>query len=59
MILLVKEEHDKLWEITKTAIKAIVPADQWPASEQRLNGFKAAYGTVGPFFLALPSPYFH
>lgn len=49
VILLVKEEHDKLWEIVKDVIKAIVPADAWPASEQRLNGFKAGYGTVCDF----------
>ncbi|KAL5322299.1 hypothetical protein ACEPPN_010271 [Leptodophora sp. 'Broadleaf-Isolate-01'] len=46
VVLLVKEEHDKLWEITKETLKAIVSAEQWTATEQRLNGFKAAYGTV-------------
>ncbi|KAG9230416.1 Nitroreductase-like protein [Amylocarpus encephaloides] len=46
IVLLVKEEHDKLWEITKEILKAIVPADGWAATEGRLNGFKAAYGTV-------------
>ncbi|KAH7416744.1 Nitroreductase-like protein [Cadophora sp. MPI-SDFR-AT-0126] len=46
VVLLVKEEHDKLWEIAKETLKAIVPAEQYPATEQRLNGFKAGYGTV-------------
>ncbi|PVH79022.1 Nitroreductase [Cadophora sp. DSE1049] len=46
VVLLVKEEHDKLWEIAKEALKAIVPAEQYPSTEQRLNGFKAGYGTV-------------
>ncbi|KAG4432065.1 hypothetical protein IFR05_012460 [Cadophora sp. M221] len=46
VVLLVKEEHDKLWEITKETLKAIVSAEQWTATEQRLNGFKAGYGTV-------------
>lgn len=65
VVLLVKEEHDKLWEITKETLKAIVSAEQWTATEQRLNGFKAAYGTVSisysysyflnlSFFLGLP-----
>ena len=50
IILLVKEEHDKLWEITKEVLKAIVPADAYTATEQKLNGFKAGYGTVrAPF----------
>ncbi|KAH7348862.1 Nitroreductase-like protein [Rhexocercosporidium sp. MPI-PUGE-AT-0058] len=46
VVLLVKEEHDKLWEITKDTLKAIVSKDQWTATEQKLNGFKAGYGTV-------------
>ncbi|RDL37403.1 putative nitroreductase family protein [Venustampulla echinocandica] len=46
VILLVKEEHDKLWEITKTVLKGIVSEEQWTATEQKLNMFKAAYGTV-------------
>ncbi|KAK6580083.1 hypothetical protein PZA11_007105 [Diplocarpon coronariae] len=45
-VLLVKEEHDKLWEIVKSVIKAVVPAEAWESSEKRLNGFKAGYGTI-------------
>lgn len=45
-ILLVKGEHDKLWDITKTVLKGIVPEDKWAGTEQRLNGFQGAYGTV-------------
>jgi hypothetical protein len=46
VILLVKEEHEKLWEITKEVLKGVVPAENFPATEQRLNGFKGGYGTV-------------
>ncbi|KAL2064610.1 hypothetical protein VTL71DRAFT_3747 [Oculimacula yallundae] len=46
VVLLVKEEHNKLWEITKGILQAIVPKEQWAGTEQKLNGFKAAYGTV-------------
>jgi predicted oxidoreductase (fatty acid repression mutant protein) len=46
VVLLVKEEHTKLWEIAKEILKSIVPADHYPATEQRLNGFQAGYGTV-------------
>ena len=54
IVLLVKEEHNKLWDIAKETLKAIVPAEQYPATETRLNGFQAAYGTV--CFLVPPSP---
>ncbi|KUJ07173.1 Nitroreductase [Mollisia scopiformis] len=46
VVVLFGGEHDKLWGFAKEAIKAIVPADAWPASEQRLNGFLGGYGTV-------------
>ena len=48
VILLVKEEHNKLWEITKEVLKGIVPAEAYKATEAKLNGFKAGYGTVSP-----------
>ncbi|BGP37006.1 Putative nitroreductase [Rhodotorula kratochvilovae] len=45
-VVLLGAHHDKLWNIAKAQIKAIVPAENWPASEQRLNGFQNGYGTV-------------
>ena len=50
-ILLVKGEHDKLWDIAKDALKAVVPADQYAATEQKLNMFQGAYGTVSSNFI--------
>ncbi|GAA5912277.1 hypothetical protein JCM5296_000486 [Sporobolomyces johnsonii] len=46
VVVLLGKHHDKLWDFAKAQIKAIVPEDAWPASEQRLNGFQGAYGTV-------------
>lgn len=46
VILLVKQEHIKLWEITKEAVQGVAPAKQWPTIETKLNGFQKAYGTV-------------
>ncbi|KAH8594907.1 Nitroreductase-like protein [Bisporella sp. PMI_857] len=45
-VLLLKDEHDKFWDFVKTAIKAVVPAEQWAKSEERLNGFRGAYGSI-------------
>ena len=58
-ILLVKEEHDKLWDIAKTVLKGIVPEDQWAGTEGRLNGFQAAYGTVSFPFNSFPNPHLY
>lgn len=50
VILLLGEEHDRLWEITKESFKQILSAERFPATEKKLDGFKAGYGTVGcPF----------
>lgn len=45
-VVLFGEEHDKLWDIVSDTLRAIVPADQFGATEQRLSGFKGGYGTV-------------
>ncbi|RDW59790.1 hypothetical protein BP6252_12877 [Coleophoma cylindrospora] len=46
IMLLVKGEHDKLWDITKEVLKGVVPAEAYPKTEERLNMFQGAYGTV-------------
>ena len=52
VVLLVKDEHKKLWDFAKEALKAIVPAEAYPATEQKLNGFQAGYGTVSSYLLS-------
>lgn len=47
VVVLLGDEHKKLWStIVKPAVKAVAPEEQWPASEKRLSGFEAGYGTV-------------
>lgn len=46
LVVLLKGEHEKFWDITKDVLKPQVPADAFPATEAKLNGFRAAYGTV-------------
>ncbi|RMZ91783.1 hypothetical protein DV736_g967, partial [Chaetothyriales sp. CBS 134916] len=46
-LILLGTEHKKLWEeVVKPAVKAVAPPEAWEASENRLSGFAAAYGTV-------------
>lgn len=56
MVVLLKDEHDKFWDTTKGILKAIVPEDSWSHTEQRINGFRAGYGTVSVSSLHQPSP---
>ncbi len=46
VVLLVKQEHVKLWDIVKEAVKGVAPAEQWSNTETKLKGFQDAYGTV-------------
>ncbi len=46
VVLLLEKQHDKLWDITKEALRKIVPADQFSGTEDKINSFKNGYGTV-------------
>ncbi|RXZ82680.1 nitroreductase family protein [Paenibacillaceae bacterium] len=46
VVVLLGEQHDKLWDLTTDILKAIVPADQFESTAQRMNGFRSGYGTV-------------
>jgi len=46
VVLLLEKHHDKLWNITKEALRKIVPADQFNSTEDKINSFRNGYGTV-------------
>ena len=46
LVLLLGEQHNKLWDITSNVLKAVVPADQFSSTQQKLDGFRNGYGTV-------------
>jgi len=47
VVLLLGENHKKLWNITKDVLRKIVPAEAFPATEGKIDGaFAAGYGTV-------------
>ncbi|TCS81855.1 nitroreductase family protein [Pectinatus cerevisiiphilus] len=39
-------DHDKIWQITKDALQKIVPEKNFAATEEKINSFAAAYGTI-------------
>lgn len=45
-VILLGEHHDKLWDLTKETLRKIVPEDQFAPTEERMNSFHSAYGTV-------------
>lgn len=46
-VVLLGEQHRRLWEITKETLKAIVPESAYPTTEDKINkSFASGYGTV-------------
>ncbi|KAK9366406.1 Nitroreductase-like protein [Lipomyces kononenkoae] len=46
LVVLLKKDHEKLWDIAKETLKAILPAEAFAATNQKLNGFQSGYGTI-------------
>lgn len=46
VILLIGEQHNKLWDIAKEALKKVVPAANFAATEEKIDSFKNGYGSV-------------
>lgn len=44
--ILLGKEHDKLWNIAKEALRKVVPADSFQQTEEKIDAFANAYGTV-------------
>ncbi|MCD7033579.1 nitroreductase family protein [Metabacillus sp. GX 13764] len=45
-VVVLGEQHDKLWDLTKETLRAIVPAENFFPTEEKMAGFKSGYGTV-------------
>lgn len=46
LVLLQGDEHKALWNITLEALRKIVPADAFGATEEKVGSFAAAYATI-------------
>ncbi|EPY2306999.1 nitroreductase family protein [Clostridium sporogenes] len=46
IVLLLGDKHDKLWSITKEALRKIVPEDKFESTEEKINSFASGYGTI-------------
>lgn len=45
-VVLLGASHDKLWDIAKETLRKLVPADSFASTEDKMNSFRSAYGTV-------------
>ncbi|WP_019637960.1 nitroreductase family protein [Paenibacillus fonticola] len=46
VVVLFNEQHDKLWDMTKETLRAIVPADSFGPTEEKMAAFHSGRGTV-------------
>lgn len=46
VVVALGDNHDKIWNITKNILQKIVPVENFAATEEKINGFAGAYGTV-------------
>ncbi|MBR3747775.1 MAG: nitroreductase family protein [Selenomonadaceae bacterium] len=46
VVVTMLDHHENVWEITKDALKKIVPAEKFAATEEKIDGFAAGYGTI-------------
>jgi len=54
LVVLLKDEHDRFWEMVKEVLRPQVPAEQFANTEKKLDGFKAGYGSI--LFFEDPAP---
>ena len=45
-VILFGKDHDRLWDATLTLLKKVIPEKQFPQTQEKINDFKAGYGTV-------------
>lgn len=46
VVLLLGNYHDKLWDITKEALRKVVPSESFSSTESKIDSFKNGYGTI-------------
>ncbi|MEY9971749.1 putative oxidoreductase (fatty acid repression mutant protein) [Lysinibacillus sp. RC46] len=46
VVVLMDNEHEKFWDIVKETLRARVPAENFAATEERLQGFTDGVGTI-------------
>ena len=47
VVILLGEQHNRLWDLTKAELHKIVPPESFPATEGKINGaFRSGYGSI-------------
>jgi hypothetical protein len=54
LVVLLNKDHETFWDFVLEVLKPLTPEEKFPQTEQKINGFKGAYGTVSPLFVLAP-----
>ncbi len=46
VVVLLQKQHDRLWEITREALRAIVPEENFARTKEKLDSFQEGCGTI-------------
>ena len=46
VVVAMKEHHENVWHITESALKKIVPEEEFDATAEKIKGFESGYGTI-------------
>lgn len=46
VVVLLGQNHNKLWDITKDALRKVVPANNFTPTEEKIDSFAQGYGTI-------------
>lgn len=46
VIVLFGKHHEKLWDITKAVLRKMIPENKFTPTEDKINSFSSAYGTI-------------
>jgi predicted oxidoreductase (fatty acid repression mutant protein) len=56
LVVLLNKDHEQFWDFVLEVLKPMVPAEQFPTTEQKIGGFRAAYGTVSAILICYATP---
>ena len=46
VVVTMLEHHENIWQITESALKKIVPEENFEATQSKMQSFEAGYGTI-------------
>ena len=46
VVVTMLDHHENVWDITKSALEKVVSEEDFAATEEKIDGFAAAYGTI-------------